>query len=357
MKVLMLIVAAVLVTRCTHEESVSSTSTADEATVQLLDVAQTSGQLASGSSFRISGSSSDRTDDTSGQNHHGHNGHHPRSSVPLLDGVSLLAPTDELLAIVDAESAGDIRGFRISTRGGATITHYTASGDTVVLPAPKHQGPAGCSLSGGQFPEYDSLLETIVKTEIDFGDGVTFTRDTVTITRSGKIVITRSKDGGVTTEVISFEDYQVNGATIEGTKTRVTSYDESTGSGSSVTAVEGGIITFADGTVATWTSDKIRTTNFTISEETGKPIGGTIITEVNTKVVGEGGDIIYSHETATPLLENIACEKRRHGPVSGVLETIYHDDTLVVNYGDGSCENKTVTITLNGETITKSIGE
>ncbi len=49
-------------------------------------------------------------------------------------------------------------------------------------------------------------------------------------------------------------------------------------------------------------------------------------------------------------------ERRKHGPVSGVLETIYHEDTLIVNYGDGSCENRAVAITLNGETITKSIG-
>ncbi len=74
-KVLMLIVAVILVTRCTHEDSVSSANAVDEATVQLLDVAQTSGQLASGSSFRISGSSSDTTDDLSGNNH-------PRSHGP-----------------------------------------------------------------------------------------------------------------------------------------------------------------------------------------------------------------------------------------------------------------------------------
>jgi len=74
-------------------------------------------------------------------------------------------------------------------------------------------------------------------------------------------------------------------------------------------------------------------------------------------VIGEDGSVLYSHETTTPLVENVACGKRRNGPVSGVLETIYHEDTLVVNYGDGSCENKTVAITHNGETITKSIGE
>lgn len=77
-----------------NSESVNSSS------IQQLsiDVAQTSGQLASGASFNIRG------------------------------GTNLLAPTDELLAIVDAESASDVRGLRVSKNGGATITNYDASG-------------------------------------------------------------------------------------------------------------------------------------------------------------------------------------------------------------------------------------
>src|SRR4051812_14026898 len=176
---------------CSQEELTSNTS-GSLSTTQL-DVAQTSGQLASGTSFTILGSSTDSTGTKTEDHHHGPHGLHGHCPG-LLDGLNLLAPTDELLSIVDAESAGDFRGFRISENGGATITNYNADGGTVSLVPPREGGPQGCSVSGGQFPEMDSLLSTIVKTVIDFGSSVTFKHDTVTITRAGKIIISRSGD-------------------------------------------------------------------------------------------------------------------------------------------------------------------
>jgi hypothetical protein len=197
-----------------------------------IDIAQTSGQLASGTSFAITGSSTDSTNAVNDKHGaHGRKGHGKHKGI--LDGLNLLAPSDELLAIVDAESASDIRGLRISKNGGATITHYNSSGEVVTLSLSKSDGPQGCSFSGKQYPGYDSLLSTIVKTEVDFGAGVTFKRDTVEITRSGKITINRTVDGTTKTEVTTFENYSVNGIKVEGTKTRISTYDSTTGSGSS----------------------------------------------------------------------------------------------------------------------------
>ncbi|MEO5977734.1 MAG: hypothetical protein ABIS36_01545, partial [Chryseolinea sp.] len=63
-----------------------------------LDVAQTSGQLASGTSFEIVGSSSDSTAAINCQpGPHGQKGNGKHNGI--LDGLNLLAPTDELLAI------------------------------------------------------------------------------------------------------------------------------------------------------------------------------------------------------------------------------------------------------------------
>jgi hypothetical protein len=351
-KLFLLALAAVLLARCNSDDSLSVNGDGDENAAQLVDVAQTSGQLASGTSFRISGSSTDSIGTHPSKDRHGH--HKPYRGI--LDGVNLLAPTNELLAIVDAESAGDFRGLRIAGYGGATITHYNAEGKAVTLSAPKSGGPNGCSFSGKQFPEYDSLLSKIVKTVIDFGAGVTFKRDSVSITRSGKIIISRTGDASSKTEITTFEDYFVNGAKIEGTKTRISTYDATTGSGTSTTAVADGRITFADGTVTTWTSDRQRTSNITFDETTGRPVSGTIETEVNTAVTAVDGTVTYSHKTTAPLVENIACEKRKYGPVSGTLETIYGDDTVIVDFGDGSCNNRTITITINGVTTTKTIG-
>ena len=92
-----------------------------------LDIVQTSGQLASGTSFSITGSSTDSTNAANPRHdRHGHQRHGRHHGI--LDGLNLLASTDELLAIVDAESASDIRGLRISKNGGAVITNYNANG-------------------------------------------------------------------------------------------------------------------------------------------------------------------------------------------------------------------------------------
>jgi hypothetical protein len=334
---------------CSNQDVTTSSTSVEQLSI---DVAQTSGQLASGTSFSIRGSSTDTTgSDHGGKGKHGPKGN--RKHPGALDGLNLLAPTDELLAIVDAESASDIRGLRMSKTGGATITHYNASGAQVSIPL-LGLGTQGCSFSGHQFPEYDSLLATIVKTVVDFGTGVTFKKDTIEITRAGKIIIERTKSGSTITEATTFDGYSVNGTGIEGIKTRISTFDATTGNGSSNTSVSNGRLTFVDGSVAVWTSTKSRVSAIELGDD-GRPESGTITTEVNTSIV-QSGTVIYSHRTSTPLVENVACEGRRRGPVSGILETIYRANTISVDYGDGSCTNRTITINFNGTTTTKTIG-
>ncbi|HEX8061449.1 MAG TPA: hypothetical protein VF473_10965 [Cyclobacteriaceae bacterium] len=345
------IALAFLVWSCDQQNSALNPQSVQKLTI---DVAQTSGQLASGTNFNIQGSSS--CDSTKGGGHgfgegpHGHFGPGPGigRNAGILDGLNLIAPTDELLAIVDAESASDIRGLRVSKNGGATITNYDASGNVVSMPltGDKH-GPQGCSFSGKQFPATDSLLAKIVKTVIDFGSGVRYKRDTVEIVRSGKIVIARTKSGSTITETTTFDNYKVNGIKIAGTKTRTSTFEKTTGSGTSKTSVSNGQITFTDGTAATWTSERSRVTNMT---------AGTITNQVNTSVVANG-TTIYSHKTTTPLLEKLNCEGRRPGPVSGVVATVYRTNNISIDFGNGSCTNRTVTITVNGTTTTRTIGE
>lgn len=329
----------------------SSLSKGDDAAQDLIDVAETSGQLASGASFRIAGSS---TDSLRTPGHHIGKDHHGRHHG-ILDGVSLLAPTDELLAITEAESAGDFRGLRVSKNGGATITHYDASGNQITLPVSNTGGPNGCSFSGNQFPLSDSLLSRIAKTVIDFRTGITYKSDSVLITRSGKILISRTGDSNGHTETVIFESYKVNGIGIEGVKTRVSNFDSATGQGTSSTIVRNGKFTFTNGTSASWESVKTRTSDITRSENNGRPTG-KIMTEVDTRVATQGGTVLFSNQTTAPLVENIGCSQRRHGPVSGVLETVYRENTIVVDYGDGTCDNRTITITINGVTTTKTIG-
>src|ERR1044071_8155068 len=243
-----IIAMAVVIWSCDSQNERLNSQSVEKLTI---DVAQTSGQLASGTDFNIEGSSS--CDSTGTGNHgpgNGPHGHGPGGpggrNAGILDGLNLLAPTDELFRSVDAESASDIRGLRVSHNGGATITNYDAYGNEVSLPLPGKNGPQGCSFSVKQFPAMDSLLSKIAKTVIDFGSGVTFKRDTVEIVRSGKIVITRAFNGPIVIETTTFENYTVNGIKIEGTKTRTSSFDQSTNSGTSTTSVTGGKITLSD---------------------------------------------------------------------------------------------------------------
>ncbi len=328
----------------------------------LTDVAQTSGQLASGSSFTLSGSSTSSSSSSSTMpsgpgpgGHHGP-GHGPGGEGGLLEGTNLLAPDDQLLAIIEAESAGDFRGMRMHHMGGATVTNYDASGAEITLPIPAQNagGPEGCSFSGKQFPKFDSVLVKVARTVIDFGTGVTNNHGSRSITRSGKIIITRGGDANSKNESITFENYKVNGALIEGTKTRINTFDPTTGSGSSTSAVIDGKITFSDGTAAVWISTKTRKSSIVL-DSNNKPVSGKVVTDGGTSVTATDGTLIYSHNITKSLIEDIACARDRHAPVSGTVETVFKTNTLLVDFGDGSCSNKTVTVTLNGVVTTRTL--
>lgn len=322
----------------------------------LLGIAQTSGQLASGTSFSIEGVAGDSSGTKA--NHHKGPKHHGHPGFPL-DGTNLLAPTSELLAIIEAESAGDFRGMHMHGKGGASITNYDASGNVVTLPTPEDRGPQGCSFSGGQFPKSDSILSKIAKTIIDFGSGVTERHDTVSVTRSGKIIITRSGDKSNQTEITTFENYKVNNHLIEGIKTRVSTFVkvDLMATGNSTTSVTDGKITFSDGTVVTWSNNKERKSNITFDSATDRPASGEIVTEGETIIATADNTVIYSHAITKAITENIACGRQHHGPVSGTVETHYKTDAITVDFGDGSCSNKTISVTVNGVTTSKTVGK
>lgn len=345
---LALAAAVVVVWACSKNELTVSTDT------NLTDLAQASGQLASGSSFTISGSSSGALGSSSSISGRGSKGGHGRGHI--LDGTNFITKDDTLLAIIDAESAGDFRGFRMHGGGGATITHYNANGAVVSLPEPSTTSkPEGCSFSGGQFPQMDSLLATIVKTVVDFGTGVTNKKGDNTITRSGSITITRSGDSSLRTEVVTFSNYKVNGILIEGTKTRTHSYNSSTGIRISNSSVSNGKLTLADGTIATWVSTKKRTSTVTV-DSNNKPVSGTIVTEGNTSVTLGSGTVLFSNTITKPITDDVSCGRERHSPVSGTVSTVYKTDTVIIDFGDGSCTNKTITVSINGVVTTKTIG-
>jgi hypothetical protein len=351
LKMLTLAMSAAWLISCNMDGLKSNSDSATPTTtVVLTNVAQTSSQLASGTSFTLSGSSSD----SGGIRPDGMGGRKGPGGPGMIDGTGLFTATDELLAIVDAESAGDFRGFRMQAAGGATVTNYDASGNVVTLspPAQNSGGPEGCSFSGKQFPKFDSLLAKVAKTVVDFGTGVTHQKGNTTITRAGKIIITRTGDSSSHTETITFDNYTVNGAAIAGTKTRVSTFDSTTGKGSSTTNVSGGKITFCDATVASWVSNRSRVSAITL-DSNGRPTSGTITTEGSSTITSTTGDVIYSHKVTKAIIEDLSC--RMHKPVSGTVQTTYHTDVVSIDFGDGSCSNTKATVTLNGQVVTAKV--
>lgn len=369
LKIFTLLSYLLFMAACTEQDEMASISEELVNGATAIDLAQTSGQLVSGTSFTLGGNSfqtgsiSARVAGTSETAHapagpggliglgNGKGGH-----KGIMDGLNMLAPNDEILAIIEAESAGDVRGFRMFKFGGATITHYDASGKVVELPvASTVDGPHG-GHSGNQFPEMDSLLSLIVKSKIDFGSGVTVTKNDQEITRKGMIVISRTKAGNVLTEKVDFQNYAVNGIQISGLKTIVSEFDKTTGKGSVKSNVASGKFVFADGETAIWTSEKNRTSEVIRGTDSRKPISGLIVTTVKTAIKTASGSVIYSHETTTPLEIDLSCSGKRRGPTLGKVETLYRANKITVDYGDGSCTNQTITITVNGVTTTKTIG-
>ena len=150
----------------------------------------------------------------------------------------------------------------------------------------------------------------------------------------------------------------MNDNLIEGTKTRITTSTtvDQVVTGLSTTHVTGGKITFSDGTVTTWSSDKKRTSTITL-DSNNRPASGTITTEGETLVTNADNTILYSHSITKALTEDISCGRDHHGPVSGTVETHYKSDAISIDFGDGTCANKTISVTVNGVTTTKTIGE
>ncbi len=152
------------------------------------------------------------------------------------------------------------------------------------------------------------------------------------------IILNGPIDRPGTSRIITTENYTVGGNLIEGTKT-IARVDATNWQ---ITLV-GGKITFEDGTFATremtrnrkWVSG-MRTPFFIWDDEfeiTGNASG--------TRRNGVG----YSATITNPILMKMACRWF----VSGTIEMVSNNNTIIIDYGDGECDN-IATVTVNGET-------
>ncbi|MEQ8473168.1 MAG: hypothetical protein RIC35_18375 [Marinoscillum sp.] len=184
---------------------------------------------------------------------------------------------------------------------------------------------------------------------IDFGDGCEGPHGTL---RSGIVRIAYNELRNVpgAYRIITFENFFVDSIGVEGTRTLTNTSEEADSLSRSfeVTLVDGKL-TFTDSTTLTRDATHERTSYIT---EDRTDAYSTLTGEANG-TLRNGND--YSVTIIEELVFKRGCrEDRIVIPVSGVKEIVSGDNLIIIDYGDGTCDNL-VDITINGETTTREI--
>ncbi len=158
------------------------------------------------------------------------------------------------------------------------------------------------------------------------------------VVKSGKIIITLTghpSDEG-SQRIVTFEDFTVNGVSIEGTWTFT--YN---GGGQFTCVLENGKILTPDGDVIITESTKTKTL---ISGGDTEDRSDDVY-EITGSIVGETSDgVSYSKEIVEPLIISRDC----FWITQGVIETTIGDVTTSIDFGDGTCDNIAVSTDEDG---------
>ncbi len=184
--------------------------------------------------------------------------------------------------------------------------------------------------------------------EIDFGS--TNCQGAYGINRRGKLTVTLTdhyRDSG-SVLTVQPDNYYVNDVKVEGTKTITNNGYNMNNNLSFTVQVSNGLLTYTDGTTATWQST--RTNEWIAGESTTLFTHGLagvcddvyLITGSASGISRNGHN--YSVTITSPLRKEICCRWL----VSGQLEvTPANLATRFVDFGSGACDNK-ATVTING---------
>jgi hypothetical protein len=177
------------------------------------------------------------------------------------------------------------------------------------------------------------------KVTVDFGSGC-LGRDGKL--RSGKIVTIYTgpmfiRGSSATT---TFVDFSVDSFKVEGTHSV-----ENTGSAGkiqwTVKVADGKITNINTGNWKTWTSTRIYTL-IEGSATSTNPLNVVLQITGNASASNSNGNS-WTSEIITPLIKKFTCPWK----VKGTVNITRNSDEAVLDYGDGSCDNK-ATITING---------
>ena len=191
-------------------------------------------------------------------------------------------------------------------------------------------------------------IESGVIITIDFGNGCVGPNGKV---RAGIVQITmigRHWEPGstMTTELI---DFSMDSVLIEGTRIYTNISESVVGTPIFSYELIGGKMTWTDGTYATRDARGTRTLY-----RTDNPLGDEIHIDGSAEGVNRDGEN-YTMIITEALVIKRECNWRRHPiPVAGTKEINVGDDLIIVNFGDGECDNL-ITITINGVTFEREI--
>ncbi|SDC16281.1 hypothetical protein [Williamwhitmania taraxaci] len=188
-------------------------------------------------------------------------------------------------------------------------------------------------------------VTTIVNADNSITKTITFTNWTnpkgnQNIVKNGKIIINvvGRPIEDVFMRTITFENFTINGNRIEGTK-MITK----TAANQFTATCDNGKITFTDGKTYTRTFTRTRTwvdgfdTPYNVWDDVFEVTGGA--TGINRN------GYVYTHTIMNPLRVERACRFI----VSGTVEMLVNEKTVILDYGSGTCDNL-ATITYNGKT-------
>lgn len=170
--------------------------------------------------------------------------------------------------------------------------------------------------------------------------------------KSGKLIITYNERRYVpgSFRKVTFEDFYFNDVQVEGTRTITNISETSEDAPAFNILLEGGKLTFADGTSISRNADHTRTWL-----RADNPANDVVTITGEANGIRRDGTA-YSSEITSPITFQRSCIASGTGriPASGVKVLDWNDNTLSVDFGDGTCDNLAV-FSLNGDSMEREI--
>ncbi len=188
-------------------------------------------------------------------------------------------------------------------------------------------------------PEDGSFPKTIT---IDFGDSCEGPFGKV---RAGQIIVTQTApmyEAGAQ-RTITFQNFSINGAQIDGSKTLTNNGVNDEGQSSFTREVSGLVITYPDGTSSSLDASWTRT--WTEGFDTDFWMDDVFSITGSASGVNRNG-VAFSSEIIEPLIKKRVCL----WIVSGVKQVTKGDETFSIDFGDGTCDRQATLTLPNGET-------